>query len=749
MTARRPLAVLLLFVFAGVQAQDEAPPWESVPGPYGGEVVSLAGTGGRVALASSPFHLYRTDDGGGRWTRADDGTLSAPSGNVDLVAGPSETFWTLRRELSPSPLVYRTDDGGQAWTEMIEGLPPGLPLDLAVGGDGTAYAATEVGVYKASPGAVAWTPTAFDGPAALVAVAGETILAATPPLRFAESPEGRDGSVYRSTDGGASWEAISLRDGGMYVDVVALATLPGGVVLAGTGHVSETAPLFRSEDGGQTWSEIVLEEAGPYGFAPTFHVGPQAVYVGDHRGSLRSVDGGRTFEPVGFTVTAAAAGPDGSELLGTRRLGPVRSDDAGWTARSATAGFGRASLGHVAVSTTGDVYAAPPAILDGGSVYRSADGGGTWERTPLPFAPHGVSSFELASGGALLLGPQRFVDRLGASGGGLYRSTDGGRAWDDVSPAAAPAERGGGPSEVPFLERDAGGVLWAVVGPEYVLGGRAVYRSADDGRTWEERTALPDRVLAFTTGPGGTLWASVHSRVYRSADGAATWDVVLDADNGRVSAIGTTEAGSVVASGLGTDYRSPDGGRTWRPLDVRSQIGPDWDEVDVFIDAGGDVLFAAVSGSPPLARSVDGGATWTSAADGVPGGPYFFADLALDNDRRLWAALGLRGLYRTTRPVATSVQPEAPRRDPAVSVSAFPNPARREVAVAVASARDHGRATVDVIDALGRRVLLVHDGPLRAGRHTFSVRSDLPSGLYFVRVSSKDGTASIPLAVVR
>ena len=58
--------------------------------------------------------------------------------------------------------------------------------------------------------------------------------------------------------------------------------------------------------------------------------------------------------------------------------------------------------------------------------------------------------------------------------------------------------------------------------------------------------------------------------------------------------------------------------------------------------------------------------------------------------------------------------------------------------------------TAEVLDALGRRVALLHAGPLGAGAHVLVVEgSSLPSGLYVVRVTGEAFTAARRLALVR
>ncbi len=80
---------------------------------------------------------------------------------------------------------------------------------------------------------------------------------------------------------------------------------------------------------------------------------------------------------------------------------------------------------------------------------------------------------------------------------------------------------------------------------------------------------------------------------------------------------------------------------------------------------------------------------------------------------------------------------------------ARPNPGRAATEIAF-RLPEAGDATVELFDALGRRVLLLHDGPAAAGAHALTADvSALPSGAYVVRLTAGEGTRSQVLTVVR
>ncbi len=82
---------------------------------------------------------------------------------------------------------------------------------------------------------------------------------------------------------------------------------------------------------------------------------------------------------------------------------------------------------------------------------------------------------------------------------------------------------------------------------------------------------------------------------------------------------------------------------------------------------------------------------------------------------------------------------------------ARPNPFRAEATLGLTLARDRSRVVVDVIDVLGRSVVVLHDGPLGAGeRHVLRMAgAQLPSGVYVVRVQDEGLDLSQVVTLVR
>ncbi|MGB3542521.1 T9SS type A sorting domain-containing protein, partial [Rubrivirga sp.] len=100
--------------------------------------------------------------------------------------------------------------------------------------------------------------------------------------------------------------------------------------------------------------------------------------------------------------------------------------------------------------------------------------------------------------------------------------------------------------------------------------------------------------------------------------------------------------------------------------------------------------------------------------------------------------------------VETPVSSESGLGATALALSpAAPNPMRDQASLGLAL-EAAGPVEVAVFDLLGRAVAQVHSGPLAAGQHVLEVdASALPSGIYVVRASSRSGTATQRVTVVR
>ncbi|MBB4080708.1 photosystem II stability/assembly factor-like uncharacterized protein [Lewinella aquimaris] len=233
---------------------------------------------------------------------------------------------------------------------------------------------------------------------------------------------GVGGGIYRTDDAGMNWRNIS--DGQLNTGSIgALAVAPSdpNVIYAGTGEhavrgvmTSAGDGMYRSTDGGVTWEHRGLPNSRHIAKIVVHPADPDHVYVAvqgavhgdsEDRGVYRSTDGGQHWEKVFYVdATTGAADlsmdPHNSRVLyagmwdhrrypwtvrsGGPGSGLYKSTDGGDNWERLTEGLPD-TLGKVAISSSparaGLVYANVEAAGDKGGVYRSDDGGKNWTQT--------------------------------------------------------------------------------------------------------------------------------------------------------------------------------------------------------------------------------------------------------------------------------------------------------------------------------------------------------------------------------
>ena len=138
-----------------------------------------------------------------------------------------------------------TTDSGERWTFIREGLPGRFTSDISIDpATGTLLVATERGIFRRAAGDSLWHPTSLTGKDIRVL----TRHPSRPGVYLAGT---EDDGVWRSTDGGVTWNATHA--GLHHPTVYAIAFAPGsrGTIYLGT----HGGGVYRSDDDGETWKQ--------------------------------------------------------------------------------------------------------------------------------------------------------------------------------------------------------------------------------------------------------------------------------------------------------------------------------------------------------------------------------------------------------------------------------------------------------------------------------------------------------------
>ncbi|WP_419856905.1 WD40/YVTN/BNR-like repeat-containing protein [Candidatus Palauibacter irciniicola] len=196
-------------------------------------IVTDGEPGGRATIAISAAGAYRSDDGGATWAARNKGVRAEflPDKHPEfgqcvhkIVHHPSNPG---RLFLQNHWGLYRSDDWGDSWTDIANGVPSDFGFAMAM--------------HPGDADTVYIVPLESDG--------------------FRCTPEAKL-RVYRTRDGGASWEALTegLPQRNAYETVLrdALDTLAPGQVFFGT----RSGKVYASGDDGTTWG-LVCEGLPP------------------------------------------------------------------------------------------------------------------------------------------------------------------------------------------------------------------------------------------------------------------------------------------------------------------------------------------------------------------------------------------------------------------------------------------------------------------------------------------------------
>jgi photosystem II stability/assembly factor-like uncharacterized protein len=599
------------------------------------------------------------------------------------------------------------------------------------------FGAVNGGVWETRDAGRTWQPIFDDQP--IGSIGALAVAPSDPKVLYVGTGEAdmrsdiaHGGGVYRSGDGGRSWKHVGLCDSFQIGRVLVHPADPNLVYVAALGHAygpNDERGVFRSKDGGATWQKILGKDADTGAIDLAFRPGdPRVIYAalwqtrrppwnvyppsnGPGSGLYKSTDGGDTWRPLGGGGFAAAPGRIGLAvapaapdrvyaMVDAKDGGLYRSDDGGARWRRASADRRLWQRGWYFGGVTVDPRNPDVVYACNTAMYRSDDGGATF--APVKGAPGGDDYHEL------WIDPEHPERRALAVDQGALVSHNGGASWSswynqptgqfyhvitdnrvpfwvygaqqDSGAAGIPSRTGthDGINLTQFHEATAGGENGYIApdpkDPDVVYGG-TVERL--DLRTQQTRKVDPTlaypgiyrstwtlplvfsrrdpRVLYFAnqhlfrTADGGRTWARISPDLTRERPGvppnldpttAATGEA-KGPRRGVIYAIAPSRQrdGQIWA---GTDdglvWRTEDEGQHWQ--DVTPQELTAWSKVGV-IEAGhfsADTAYAAIDrhrlddDRPYVYRTHDGGRTWQLVVEGIA--PDHFVNVVREDEVR-------------------------------------------------------------------------------------------------------------------
>lgn len=715
------LGVVLLGL-TGAGPAFAASAWQPI-GPFGADVRALAvdpGQPDRVYAATRHSGVFLSEDRGRTWAPRNTGIpkdlavgyqpLYAVT--VDAVGGK---VYALGTAVATGGILV-SDDAGATWSALQKpaggtGWYFGLTTDPEDSGKLTVANVAGVFVYDFQAADTVRSWKAATGIASLPLLAMERA-PSDPDVFYAVSGNATP-NLYRSGDRADTFGAVGPLPGPGFRDLAVSPVNPDWIWVAVAGGV------YASQNGGTSWSPVA--PAGSQIFLLLFD--PETALLSLGRGVCAVGRGGLFADDASssdltlrrdFYYTRgsdAAVYPDGSALIATDMgvfaVSSVAQPGEG-TVEYLTSGMDEADVTTLVAAGGGSdvVYAGTGVTFDAG-IFRSADGGNTWENRSAGLTNLDIRSLAVFAGDPdiLYVGTADAIDDTGENGG-IWKSTDGGLTWTDLSAGLNHTD----PHiiiSIVIHPTDPDIVYASVQG---LYGG--IYKSTDGGATWTRKanglesmppiySGVGDFVnyfamlsLAMKPGDPKTLWIGAGGcwgGTYYTHDGGDTWvrraDIGtpppmepdsksfgfppgyfpihlelfdMDVDPNNTSHLYACGNRAVDGEGsFGIFYQSTDAGLNWTLVREGAKTGDYFTNpisaLAMHPSRPGELFVATVDGAE---TSTDGGATWSAMNDGLPTGKRFARKIAVDPDdpNRLYLATATGGVYvRELAPVAVTL----------------------------------------------------------------------------------------------
>ena len=617
----RTYLVCLTLLLATTSALSEQ--WTAL-GPDGGDARSITydpSNPDRIYLGTSAGEMFLSNDGGQTWARfahfgsgydyvLDSVAVDPKDSNVMYVGA-----WSVE---SNNGDLYKSIDRGSTWKELpgmhgksvrAMALAPSDPKAIAVG--------ALDGVYRSLDGGESWekiTPASYPEMKNFESVAFD-------PLSVNAVYAGTWHLPWKTEDGGRTWQNIKqgiIDDS----DVFSIIVDPKNPAVV---YASACSGIYKSDTAGKQFTKV---QGIPFSARRTrvLQQDPSngaVVYAGTTEGLWRTKDAGSTWariSPANFVVNDVMVDPRNSQLVfvATDRTGILVSRDGGTTFTSSNRGFSHRQVTAVLADkdSSGRLYVSMINNREYGGIYMSSNAGTSWSAMNTGLGTRDIFSLRQTDSGALVAGTNQ----------GVFTLERNGTTWKPISTTLSEkiktvpvrVRKKGGPKTMERRDWVKGEISGRVVEVKtgekqwFAATSQGLYRSLDGGKSWTGGPVLGHKEFVSVDAWDKEVLAAGPEAVLLSEDGGKAWsELKLPNYVSRLNAVTIGPNSEVwIVTHMGA-FRTKDSGSSWE----HTMLGQPMSNLTyVTYDRGSKRLLAVASGKKDVFESHDGGDTWTLTA---------------------------------------------------------------------------------------------------------------------------------------
>jgi len=707
------VAIVILVEIVVVRAElVSQPKWNQTGGPLGGEMSAIAvGPTGDIYASSQTGGIFKSTNAGTTWIQVSEAAFPFDVLEINskgTIFGGS--IWEGEG-------IFRSTDGGVLWEHVYYRAvwTPAYSIHCDSLDDVIYAAVVDSGIIRSTDDGKTWTVIGYyDGT--------RSVWRNRKGYLFSGSQY--YGDIYRSLDGGQSWENVAYHAGGF---IESFAEGSNGYLYASCYRTG----VIRSTDDGTSWyyvvdgltdfiMELYLKRgpgdlillAAPYsGYGSASH-GP--IYYMDNNAEHWNNCGIQATWPYNLAVHPGGA------ILAATRDGIWRSDDSAKTWVKSSAGLIATEVKEDAGSPAGLLTAISNDTLFVGiqraGIYRSTDKGQSWLRVSNDiYNGQGMPAWIYAHPDGRIFSGDTFF--------GIFVSTNGGLGW----------------SNIPIISGNAASCSINDEGDVFIGTPGGVARLMHGDSIWTTKL-LYDPMAPIITGPHGFVYGACNTvtQQYLSMDYGTSYTHLLTIPQPfqSISSLLISRSGALFAStrdrwdsGAGNVFKSVDTAKSWSNISPRISSTSYYTLVN---DSMGGIMLGSTHGA---FRSTDDGASWTPISTGLTKPKVTSLTVAPDGD--VFAGTIGSGVWRL--PASEILDVRATRKIPTTYSleQNFPNPFNPSTTIRY-SLPAQSFVRLEVFDLLGRTIAKVVDTKEEPGSYSVPVNlGKFASGMYIYKLTTE------------